>query len=63
MSNSRRLKGQPSAVAPVNRSCRFHLLGKYRTPRFSYGSIVLDDVRGWVEIVGLTDAPIPWPIV
>jgi len=22
----------------------------------------MDDVRGWVTIVGMTDAPIPWPI-
>jgi hypothetical protein len=39
-----------------------HLYREYRTPRFSYGSVVMDDVRGWVTIVGMTDAPIPWPI-
>jgi hypothetical protein len=39
-----------------------HLYREYRTPRFSYGSVVMDDVRGWVTIVGTTDGPIPWPI-
>lgn len=34
----------------------------YVTPKFKYGQIVFDDVRGEVEIVGLTDAAIPWPI-
>jgi hypothetical protein len=41
---------------------RFRLLGKYRTPRFRYGRKVLCAVRGEVKIVGLTEAPIPWPI-
>jgi hypothetical protein len=40
---------------------RFHLLGTYRTPCFRYGRKVLCEVRGEVTIVGLTDAPIPWP--
>jgi hypothetical protein len=34
----------------------------YATPQFAYGDIVVDDVRGEVEIVGLSDAKIPWPI-
>ena len=34
----------------------------YRTPRIKYGSIVQDEVRGPVQIVGMTDAAIPWPI-
>jgi len=38
------------------------LFGPYRTPSFSYGDIVHDEVRGDVTIVGLTDARIPWPI-
>ena len=46
----------------MNDSERFRLLGKYRTPRFRYGRKVLCAVRGEVTIVGLTDAPIPWPI-
>jgi hypothetical protein len=41
---------------------RFKLLGTYRTPRFRYGAVVMDDIRGWVRIVGLSDGPIPWPI-
>jgi hypothetical protein len=39
-----------------------HLLGTYRTPRFSYGSAVMCEVRGEVIITGLTSARIPWPI-
>src|SRR6516165_4814506 len=50
-----------SALA-MNDSERFRLLGKYRTPRFRYGRKVLCAVRGEVTIVGMTDAPIPWPI-
>lgn len=38
------------------------LTRKYRTPRFKYGAIVSDAVRGDVEIVKLSDACIPWPI-
>jgi hypothetical protein len=41
---------------------RFHLLGKYRTPRFRIGQRVRCQVRGEVVITGMTDAPIPWPI-
>src|SRR5690242_3911992 len=41
---------------------RFRLLGKYRTPRFRYRRKALCEVRGEVTIVGMTDAPIPWPI-
>jgi hypothetical protein len=41
---------------------RFRLLGRYRTPRFKYGAVIQDLVRGEVRIVGLTDAKIPWPI-
>jgi hypothetical protein len=38
------------------------LLGTYQTPAFSYGDVVRCDRRGEVRIVGLSDAPIPWPI-
>jgi len=38
------------------------LLGSYATPRFRYGAGVVCQARGEVEIVGLTDARIPWPI-
>src|ERR1700722_5892951 len=41
---------------------RYPLLGTYSTPRFRYGKFVFCEMRGEVEIVGLTDAPIPWPI-
>lgn len=35
---------------------------RYRTPAFRYGQRVECLRRGVVTIVGLTDAPIPWPI-
>ncbi len=41
---------------------RFRLLGTYRTPRFRYGRTVRCEVRGEVQVVGLHDAPIPWPV-
>jgi hypothetical protein len=43
-------------------SDRFRLLGTYRTPRFRYGRTVGCAVRGEVEVVGLHEAPIPWPV-
>ncbi|HWB12682.1 MAG TPA: hypothetical protein VG826_25880 [Pirellulales bacterium] len=36
--------------------------GPYRTPKFKYGARVMDEIRGEVEIVGLHDGPIPWPV-
>jgi hypothetical protein len=42
---------------------RFKLyLGPYTTPRFKYGQVVWCESRGWMKIVGLSDAKIPWPI-
>jgi hypothetical protein len=41
---------------------RLHLLGIYRTPRCRIGQWVRCRVRGKVQIVGLSDAPIPWPM-
>jgi len=38
------------------------LLETYSTPRFRYGKFVTCEIRCEVETVGLTDAPIPWPI-
>jgi hypothetical protein len=38
------------------------LLSSYKTPRFKYGNTVQCEVRGEVVVVGLSDAPIPWPI-
>lgn len=40
----------------------FKLHGNYRTPRFSIGAKVQCEVRGELKIVGMTDAPIPWPL-
>lgn len=41
---------------------RFRLHGRYVTPRFKCGDVVEDLVRGPVQIVGITNARIPWPI-
>lgn len=41
---------------------RHQLLGRYQTPRFRYGDIVVCEIQGEVTIVGLTDARIPWPL-
>lgn len=38
------------------------LLGEYATPRFRIGTVVNCERRGEVRIVGLSDAPIPWPV-
>jgi hypothetical protein len=38
------------------------LFGPYRPPRFRYGSRVMCELRGQVELVGLREAPIPWPV-
>jgi hypothetical protein len=38
------------------------LLGTYQTPTFTYGDVVCCARRGDVHVVGLSDAPIPWPI-
>ena len=42
---------------------RFALhFGPYLAPPFNYGDLVMDAVRGEVEIVKLSGAKIPWPI-
>jgi hypothetical protein len=47
----------------VNVADRFRLLfSPYRTPRFRVGQRVCCAVRGEVVIVGLSEAPIPWPL-
>src|SRR5262245_31583628 len=38
------------------------LLGRYATPAFRYGDVVTCEMRGEVTIVGLREAPIPWPL-
>ena len=40
----------------------YRLPGSYRAPRFRYGRTVWCAVRGEVEVVGLHEAPIPWPV-
>jgi hypothetical protein len=37
------------------------LFGPYRTPVFKYGDVVICDMRGQVEIVGLSGGRIPRP--
>src|SRR5262249_37412765 len=49
-------RGRPAVTTPPK------LLGRYRTPRFAYGAVVRCARRGDVRIVGLSEAPIPWPI-
>jgi hypothetical protein len=47
----------------MNDADRFMLLlGPYQTPRFRVSQVVRCEVRGEVQIVGLSDAPIPWPV-
>jgi hypothetical protein len=41
--------------------CTALLFGPYHTPPFRHGQVVLCEVRGYVKIVGLKDALIPWP--
>ena len=36
--------------------------GPYRTPRFKVGSVVQDEIRGRVPIIGVSDSRIPWPL-
>lgn len=36
--------------------------GPYIAPAFRYGAKVVCEVRGDVRIIGLSDAPIPWPL-
>jgi transposase-like protein len=48
---------------PMLARIRFKLhFGPYRTPKFKLGQRVIDIVRGEVEIVGIRDAKIPWPV-
>jgi hypothetical protein len=46
----------------MHQSKRLALVGTYRTPRFKIGQIVMDEIRGEVRIVGMTDGKIAWPI-
>jgi hypothetical protein len=53
----------PTVFAMLPATIRFKLLfGPYRTPRFKFGAIVEDEIRGKVRIFGVSDAPIPWPL-
>jgi hypothetical protein len=44
------------------RSDKVKLHDRYRAPRFRIGSKAACEVRGELRIVGVTDAPIPWPL-
>jgi len=47
----------------MNDDQRFALhFGPYHAPPFHYGDVVMDEVRGEVTVVKLSDAKIPWPI-
>ncbi|HEY1377194.1 MAG TPA: hypothetical protein VGF55_10395 [Gemmataceae bacterium] len=42
---------------------RYRLLfGPRRAPRWRYGRVVMDEVRGEVTVVGMTAGRIPWPV-
>ena len=45
----------------MNDADRFRLPGRCRTPRVRVGAFVRCLIRGEVEVVGFSDAPIPWP--
>jgi hypothetical protein len=50
-------------MTPTTPATRFALVGSpYRAPRFRYGHAVTDQARGRVVVVGLSAAPIPWPV-
>ncbi len=36
--------------------------GPYRAPRWRYGRVVMDEVRGEVTVIGMTAGRIPWPV-
>ncbi len=43
---------------------RFKLLhGPYRTPRCRLGKKLFCEMRGWVTVTRISDAPIPWPMM
>ena len=47
----------------MNDEQRFALhFGPYHAPPFNYGDVVMDEVRGEVTVVKLSDGKIPWPI-
>jgi hypothetical protein len=41
---------------------KFRLLASYQTPCFWFGQRVSCQVRGELIIIGISEAPIPWPI-
>ena len=47
----------------MNDDQRFALhFGPYHARPFHYGDVVMDEVRGEVTVIQLSDAKIPWPI-
>src|ERR1700733_9278034 len=49
-------------MSRVNDAKRYPLLGTYSTPVCRVGDRVKCKMRGEMEIIDLSDAPIPWPI-
>ena len=48
----------------LSKSTRVRLqFGPYETPPIKLGAVVMDEARGPVTIVGLSKAPIPWPVL
>jgi hypothetical protein len=41
---------------------RCQLRGIYRTPFHWIGQVITDEIRGDVEITGISTAPLPWPL-
>lgn len=55
--------GRRSLVAAMHNALRYKLhFGPYRAPRFRYGADTFCEVRGEVQIVGLSSSRIPWPL-
>lgn len=53
------VKKLSTMLPPTRTDLRF---GRYKTPRFRLGAVVLCSVRGEVRIVGVSSGRIPWPI-
>jgi hypothetical protein len=47
----------------LHASTRYQLFfGPYQVPRFKIGSVVKDEIRGKVKIIGVSDGRISWPV-
>ncbi|HEX8914791.1 MAG TPA: hypothetical protein VF796_20735, partial [Humisphaera sp.] len=47
-------------MGPNDRTALLH--GPYAPPPARVGSWLTCRLRGWVRVVGFTDAPVPWPL-